>query len=403
MTLLLFSQSTLAIPAFSRQMNVECSGCHFQHFPKLNAFGRAFKANGFSMTTRESLDGDNLSIAPNLNATLFVKSKVVNEEPADRLVWGIPDEAAILVGGRLAEGIGGVVEWGGPLLSGKVSFTRPLGGISAGVTVFATDAIGPGYGFELLNTGITRNLRPFEQSARPISGNNDNLLVADAATGLAFHVSNSNWFMAVTLFTPDSVAAGSTAMDADADMANYVRAAYIFEFGESELALGLGAISGNPRSHRIAVPCVLDENGQTDCSGASPGGVYEQSTHAQFVDMQFQGKVAQRNLSVYLLYAAGEPNSADTDNRYGGASLEETPTGWGLDTEYSLTENVHLLLSFGQHNNGTADETATNQQGIGFYWRIAQNVTLQPMLENFAGSLDGSTKRRSSITLETAW
>lgn len=36
-----------AIPAFSRQIHADCRTCHFQDMHALNAYGRAFKLNGF--------------------------------------------------------------------------------------------------------------------------------------------------------------------------------------------------------------------------------------------------------------------------------------------------------------------------------------------------------------------
>src|SRR5438034_2094789 len=44
--LALFSSSSYAIPAFSRQYGTSCSTCHVD-FPKLNDFGKAFKDAGF--------------------------------------------------------------------------------------------------------------------------------------------------------------------------------------------------------------------------------------------------------------------------------------------------------------------------------------------------------------------
>jgi hypothetical protein len=50
-----------AVPAFARQMDTGCDTCHFQHFPLLNAFGRAFKASGFTMTSRKTIESDHIS------------------------------------------------------------------------------------------------------------------------------------------------------------------------------------------------------------------------------------------------------------------------------------------------------------------------------------------------------
>lgn len=135
---LLTPQQVAAVPAFARQLNEECSTCHFQHFPKLTAFGRSFKASGFSMNADELLQSEGLSISPNLNATVFIRSKY-SDVSGQRGVWEIPQEAAILAGGRLAEGIGGITEWSGGLLSGKMSFTTNKGYARLGTTLFTTD------------------------------------------------------------------------------------------------------------------------------------------------------------------------------------------------------------------------------------------------------------------------
>src|ERR1035437_1524581 len=50
---LMYSNSTSAIPAFSRKYKVGCDMCH-SIYPQLNAFGRDFKNNGFR--TPDELD-----------------------------------------------------------------------------------------------------------------------------------------------------------------------------------------------------------------------------------------------------------------------------------------------------------------------------------------------------------
>src|SRR5439155_13756485 len=37
-----------ALPLFARKYNLPCTACHFA-FPRLNAFGRAFRQNGYRM------------------------------------------------------------------------------------------------------------------------------------------------------------------------------------------------------------------------------------------------------------------------------------------------------------------------------------------------------------------
>lgn len=407
LAILIPAKQASAVPAFARQMNAECSTCHFQHFPKLNAFGRSFKASGFSMTSREMLEGDKLAIAPNLNATFFMRSRYVDETGTTRDQWQVPDEAAILVGGRLAEGAGGLVEWGGPLLGAKISLTNNYAGIDAGMTLFATDALGAGYGFELMNTGAVRNMRPSERSSKPLIGNNSNLETAGAATGVAFHAATGNWFVAATLFAPDSGEAGLTEMDAGMHLSNYLRAAYMQSFGAMEMGIGMGIHSGKTTA-TTTTQDVDDLNNDIDIFSNTPG-VYDIHTNAMFVDLQLQGTVAERKLGVYFMYAQGEENKADgTVRSWAGVSAGEVPVGMGLDIEFSLTPSVALLASYGNHNNGDAAKSESTTSGLGFYWHIAQNITVQPMYEMISGeqsaALSGKTEHhRGTIALEAAW
>ena len=68
-----FAPEASAIPAFARQVGVACQACHFQHFPELNAFGRAFKNSGFTMIgAQPKVEGDHLSIPATLNMSILV-------------------------------------------------------------------------------------------------------------------------------------------------------------------------------------------------------------------------------------------------------------------------------------------------------------------------------------------
>jgi len=67
-------RNSWAIPSFARQTGFACNTCHYQHYPALNAFGRVFKANGFTMVGGQSLiEGDLLSLPATLNASVVTK------------------------------------------------------------------------------------------------------------------------------------------------------------------------------------------------------------------------------------------------------------------------------------------------------------------------------------------
>ena len=67
-------QEAGAVPAFARQTGMACNACHFQHYPAINAFGRAFKQGGFTLKGAQSMvEGEALSIPVALNASLVTK------------------------------------------------------------------------------------------------------------------------------------------------------------------------------------------------------------------------------------------------------------------------------------------------------------------------------------------
>jgi hypothetical protein len=406
----LFPDAAMALPAFARQTGNECSSCHFQHFPKLKPFGRIFKANGLSLTAQDNIEGQNLSIPQNLNATYFIRAVARKDTSARDGELLIPQEAAILVGGRLAEGVGGMVEWGGPLLSTKLSYTRPWGNNRVGATIFTTDGLGPAYGFEVMNTGAVRNHSPFAQSSNATLGNNDNLDLAGAATGIALFAFSNDWFINATVFAPDSNEAGLTGMDTGGKLSTYLRAAYTPVIKGWDTGIGIGLIGGTTEATVTAGGATLINAVTGGTTAADDVGKI--NTAALFVDAQLQGQLAGKDLGVYLMYARGDnPTPAGAVNEvnlYGGAVGGSRPTGVGVDIEYSmLPDKLHLLAALGRHDNGDAVLSAKVSAGLGLYWKIAQNISLQPMVEHFGGGQgnDANGKRVTvtSFTLEAGF
>ncbi|MBI3353301.1 MAG: hypothetical protein HY034_00180 [Nitrospirae bacterium] len=225
-TSLLLIPKANAIPAFARQTGQACAICHFQHFPELNAYGRAFKAGGYTQIGGQSLiEGEILSLPSTLNASLVAKVRYQKTNGKDndgatgptngskgtnKGELQFPDEAALLIGGRAGEHIGFLLEAGLTPGETKVtdsagdtvtvtetnlftSFKMPIvygvGPVNLSVIPFTTDALGASYGFELLNTGAIAMQRVLEHAkwttAQRYIGTTD----ADTAKaeGLAFH------------------------------------------------------------------------------------------------------------------------------------------------------------------------------------------------------------------------
>lgn len=398
--LILVPATVQAVPAFARQMNAECALCHYQHFPKLSEFGRRFKSGGYSLINDEPLSGEDLSLSPNLNLAFFMRSRFVDSSDSPG-VWQVPDEAAFLAGGRLAEGAGGMVEWGGPLLSAKLVFSEEFSGTWLGTTVFTTDGLGAGYGFELMNTGAVRNLRGFERSSRVLAGNNSAMEVAGAATGLAFYGAGDHWFAAMTWFMPDSNEAGLSEMDAGGQLSWYLRAAWMPDLGGHEAGIGFGRYGGH------SALTTVDDGSGLDAFGNIPGR-YRLVTEAWYVDVQFQGSIGSRSLGVYLMHARGDEASQQADVvRLWSGNGTRPPVARGMDLELEVIDGLHLLAVAGAYDDGSPGLSPKTLRGIGLYWRPHQNVSLQPMIEVFGGDQGtdaaGREVRRYTLTLETAF
>ncbi len=391
-----------ALPIFARQTQNACNMCHFQHFPKLKQFGRIFKANGLSLTTQTTIEDDNLSIPAALNATFFTRSKYTQTSDASVDRGGnlaLPQEGSIFVGGRLGDGIGGIVEWGGPLLGTKLIFSQPMGaGSRMGATLFTTDALGPAYGFEIMNTGVVRNHNPFEQSSNILLGNVDNLELAQAATGVTiFGFKPGTGFITAALYAPDSNEAGLTNMDVNSDLSHYLRAAYMPQLENWELGLGIGLHGGTTRA------TVADGDFAARCQ-ITAGETCAIHTSAMFVDFQAQGLLLNRETGLYFIYAQGDEPTSNSGqiNLFAGDLGNSKPKGWGLDGEYSMTSRLHLIGTASNTDNGSHGNKKT--AGVGLYYSIAQNISVQPMYEIIRGTqgvdIDGDSVNRVSLTLE---
>jgi hypothetical protein len=403
----LYMESANAIPPFARQTDNPCGMCHFQHFPKLKQFGRIFKANGLSLSAQPRIEANDLSIPAYLNATFYTKSKAILSSSTTGNRKGrlaIPDEAAILVGGRLAEGVGGVVEWGGPLLSSKVIFSRPMAGAGRmGLTIFTTDGLGPGYGFEVMNTGAVRNHSPFEQSTKVILGSVDNLELAQAATGVAFFgFLPGKGYVTASLYAPDSNEAGLTNMDTGADLSHYLRAVYMPPLPDWDVGVGIGVYGGSTKA-TVASNSPLVSGGDMDCQ-VNAGEVCNINTQAWFIDAQAQSLLDGHELGIYFMYAQGDdPNSkAGEVNLFASSPGNSKPKGWGVDAEYSVLPHLHLLVSASRSDNGGVGDKKL--LGFGLYFQIAQNIAIQPMIERSRGTqgvdTDGDPITQATVTLE---
>lgn len=358
-----------AVPAFARQTGKACSTCHFQHYPALNAYGQDFKAGGYTEVGKQPLlKGNDLSLPSILNASLFFKfryqdtnGKDVSGDPtAASGDWQVPDEFALLLGGRVTENIGFMLEGqladpDAPFLAGfKMPAMYKIGesSVKAGVVPYTTDTLGASYGFELLNTGAVRNVRinehRSETSAQQYIG------TATAATGAAIVAWHPMFFANVTRWTPNH------AGDASGQKlsSTYLRAAFTPNVGEWELGAGVQSWSGTSKDAT---------------------GVASVRTKAWAVDFQAQGAIGSYPLGIYLTHAnaAGTSTGSTTPNLFNANPDDKKATA--ILGEFGfLPGKATVQLAYRWADTGSAAANSKdNAWTVGATYQIAQNAQLQ--------------------------
>lgn len=382
------SQVANAVPAFARQTDVQCTGCHFQSFPALNAFGRNFRANGYTLVGSEPLiEGDDISLPSRLNTSIITKVRYQVKGDTDgnrgEIQW--PDEAALLVGGRFGESAGFLMEIGlgpqeaevgpgtltctnnadastcvvdgntgdvtGNYLSTKFHFNITD---SFAVVPFSTDGLGVGYGFEMLNTGLQRSQRPIENrkgfSAAQILGT-----ASGGATGIAFVYHADDLFVNYSHWSPTW---GNVNANVIGGLAHYIRAAYMPNIGGWDVGVGFSLMTGS-----------VEVNAQDPAD--------EVMVDNWGIDAQAQGTMGNMPLGVYLSYGVAPQSDgvsgADT-NVYNG-SLTDDATALGLLAKLSVVPGkTDVYLGYGSHDAGVVD---TSEITIGVQHMVDQNIKLE--------------------------
>ena len=311
----IFAPAASALPVFARQTGFACNQCHFQHFPMLNAFGRSFKAGGFTMMGAQAkVEGDNLSIPDRLNlgvlATLTIE-KVSNGGgmmPDGTVVddqVNIPaggGELSLFFGGRISENAGFLAEMGTAGTAGVTAAKLPMfyeiaDGTRAGVVFMTTDGQGAAHSYETMNTGASA-----VHKLMNIPGQADQHLKAfsaaqylgtgTAAQGASLVVNNDHYFVNVGKYAIPAAMGAST--QGGAMRMTYMRAAAMFDVAGFDAGAGVQAFRGDD-----------------GVVGAATG------TEATLIDGQIQGLVGTMPLGVYASYGVAPlVNTSDAANNH---------------------------------------------------------------------------------------
>lgn len=356
-----------AVPAFARQTGLACNSCHFQHFPALNSFGRAFKDGGYTQIGGQSLvEGDLLSVPVVLNASLVTKIRYQKrngdaETDINKGEFQFPDEAALLIGGRAGEHVGFLLESsliGEEQSESFASFKMPIvfnvSGINLSAIPFTTDAAGAAYGYELLNTGAVRMIRVLEH--RSETSGQQYIGTSGAATGLSLVASKPIGYVNYTAYYPEhgSAAAGP--------LLNYLRVAATPQVGNWDLGGGFQLWNG------------------TSKIGDGAGAV-QQKADAWAIDAQAQGTVGNYPVGVYVTYAsAASSDTNDIENMFNSSTVDDETALTLLGEVGVIPGRLTLAAGYRLGKNGDPNDDGQDSDDaatIGAVYNAMQNVQLQ--------------------------
>lgn len=353
-----------AMPAFSRQMGISCNSCHSQNgYPALNAYGRDFKASGYTMLGKQKMIEDPekrnfLSLPETLNASFVVKVRAKDGSDAPRTLE-FPDEAALVVGGRVAEHVGAFVEIGYHddgagerfgLANFKLPITYKVEEHTFGVVPYRTEGFGPAASFEVLNTGAVRNARVLEE--RSVISSQQYIGTATEAEGLGLYLYNRLWNIVYSAWVP----ANGTVTDYTP--AHYARAVLTPKVGEWDVGLGGQLWWGTAKRQ--------DDNNIT-------GPQLEDKTEAYALDFQAMGSISELPVSVFATYAnaKNDPNSlynTGTDDKSAATLLGEVAL---MPSELMLSAGYRIA------DNGQAVDSSDDAVILGVKYFFMENVEFQ--------------------------
>ena len=426
-TMTLASEAS-ALPLFARQTGMECAACHFQHFPMLTAFGRAFKAGAYTlMGTQGKVEGDNLSIPSTLNMAILTTAGYSknNSDTADIVdpvanangarttgdgtfyMPGTNGEFSLFVGGRTSENSGALAELGmvqdagtgAGLSSAKIPMLWEVAdGTRAGLVPYTTDGQGASYGFEELNTGANAVHTmlfiggDFNGSVAPVLSAQQYIGTGAAATGFAFVVNNPSYFVNLTKFNqvgPADLGGASAALTS-----TYLRAAGMFDVAGWDTAVGVQSWSGSSTvvDFTDVVTGGAACNGTTgNCAAEITPGFTLMETKAWAVDGQMQNTLGNgMPLGIYVTYAsAAAPEAGGPDNAFNSGG-KEAKTSFNIAAELGvIPEKATIGFGIrrgksGQAYNGSSNATDNAYLLEGSY-KLAQNMLLNLVYTSQSG------------------
>ncbi len=401
-----------AVPAFARQTGMACNTCHFQHFPELNAFGRSFKAGGFTMIGGESMvEGDFLSIPAVLNASVMAKTiyqqtygnnKVGEASQYDNGTWSFPTDANMFLAGRAGEHAGFITEIS--LLKGagtndpatnsvtteprmaslKIPFVFEAAKTQFNVIPFTTDGAGPSWSFELLNTGVVETHTPLLHKVETSAPNY--LGVGTAATGFAFVAYRPIGYVNYAAWSNDHSGFSGNQQHVGAPL-HYLRAVVTPSVGNWDIGLGGATWQGMEKRGALDAPVRTHAN-------------------AWAADVQALGAVMEHHLGLYASYARAKKSKSldplQKDINIFNTSINKDKSAWSVLGELGVIPN-RLTAAAGYRSGKNGDPNGDGQVTDGattlaLTYSLAQNIQISLDHSWYSGSGKGSESAEGYTT-----
>lgn len=358
------TQEAKAMPMFTAQTGMDCTGCHTQIMPRLNKFGRKFAASG--MTMSQQIQGDEQSSKMDLNPSLLIKSKyqktwdkpdgkgnIVIEDTTNDGELSLVRMGTFYYGGRVTENVGGMLGLGvrkeeGSSITGKVTYANAVEEGYWGVTAYSNPSQGPFSGMEFYNTGLYKPLRTFDM--RIYSNANQSTKVgAKGATGIQAYYDTDNllnsgdhFFVTAGIYAPSQ---DNTVIDMADNILPFARVAYSHPIGDYNVMIGAFIISGGD---------TVSDTQSLSIKRESYG-----------IDMEIEGHIADRMATLTLVNVL--KNKVEFTGI--GAQLDEDDTediynkSFSIEGALSITPDVVAKVGYMTFNdqfdyryNGTPEE-----------------------------------------------
>ena len=393
-------QQASATPVYARQTGFSCAACHFEQFPLLNAFGRSFKANGYTdygLGKQAKIEDDNLSLPSTLNASFVSKLRyqktngtatTVDAGPNNYGNISFPDEAFLVIGGRVSKNIGfevGLSVVPQDVTDGKIltEFKMPVmtkvDDFTMSAIPFTTSSQGPAYGFELLNTGAVEFARAFENAEETSA--QQYLGTAHEASGVALVVYHKYGYIN---YTPYVMTQGNFGIK---QPLNYIRGVVTPKIGDWDLGAGVQIWTGESKVKYVD-------------NATSTFTTKEEHADAWAFDLQGQGKIGNLPLGLYATYGkAGKTIDPLDQNAYNDSTTGDKKV-WTISGMLGvIPDRLALGAGYRKANTGQGSADSDDAVTLGLAFMPARNIQFQLNHSFYMGDTHTSDNGKNLTTL----